>query len=228
MERHAAEAALGYIRDGMTIGLGSGKAINYLIEFISMGHFPTLKVTTNQLSTALQAKEKGLNLVPASLCDRLDYAFDTLNYMVKDITGVKVNTTVVCEDKMMAAMADHAVYLVDKAHVADILDDGIPVEVEVVKPALSYAARRLEEMNGRVFVEDPARRQQVMSAAGNYIIEVRFKQIDDLKALDLAISSIPGVVATSLFTDINAMALVYDKDNVEVLGNIEEDPQSVQ
>lgn len=189
MERHAAEAAISYIRDGMTIGLGSGKAVNYLIEFISMGNFSNLKVTTNQLATALQAKQKGLHLVPASLCESLDCTFDTLDYVVKDGTGIKVNTTVVCEDKMLAAMAKKTIFLADAKHLLEVFDDSIPVEVEVVRQALSYAAGRLETMGGRVFLEDPARRQQVMSSSGNYIIEARFKKAEDLKKLDLAIST---------------------------------------
>lgn len=228
MERHAAQAALSYIRDGMTIGLGSGQAVKYLIEFLSMEDYPNLKIVTNQLSTALAAKKRGLTLVPAALVESLDYTFDTLDYLIEASAGFKVNTTVLCEDKVLAAMAKKAVFMVDESHLIRAVDNSIPVEIEVVRPALSYVGSRLSTMGADVYLEDMHRRQQVKSSAGNFIIEARFTEPqEDLVKLNLGIRSIPGVVETSLFTGLNAAVVIYNREGVRVVDNAVDNMEAV-
>lgn len=222
MERHAAQAALDYIKDNMTIGLGSGRAVEYLIEFISMRNIPGLKVVTNSMATAIIAQKRGLDVIPSWMVKSLDYTFDSLDYVTKDLYGLKEKTSVIVEDKLLASMAKKFIMFVNEDNFGEVLTNGFVVEAEVAKPALSFAAGRLEEMNAAVAMSDPVSHEPVVSASGNYVIEAKFNTVQDLKALDLAISSIPGVISNSLFTNLNAAVLVYNKDEVKVFENAAE------
>lgn len=215
MERHAAEAALEYIHDDMTIGLGSGRAVQYLVEFISMANFSNLKIVTNRMDTALLAKKRGLTVIPCWMADKLDYAFDDLDYVVKDMSGAKTQGAIVVEDKLLACMADTFIEMVDKAHFVDVISDVLPVLIEVSKPALSYTQARLTRMGAQVVTMDPKTGLPSISPEGNYIIQAGFRNPGNLKELNAKICNTPGVVSTSLYTGKNSIAIVYDKDTVE-------------
>lgn len=216
MERHAAQAALELIHDDMTIGLGSGKAIEYLIEFISMTNFSNLKIVTNRMETAVLAQKRDLTVIPCWMVSKVDYTFDSVDYAVKDLYSLKNDDIVVVDDKILAEMADHFVEIVDRNNFAEILAPGFPIEVEVIQPAFSYTQRRLEELGASVAALNESN-HPFLSSNGNYVIEAGFKNVEDLKALNDKIMAIPGVISTSVYTGSNAMALVYDQNGVETI-----------
>lgn len=221
MEREAAQAALEYIRDGMTIALGSGRAIDYLIEFISMGHYKNLKITTNSLKTALEATKRDLNVVPCEVVREVDYAFESADAIFKDGSAIKQGLGAFVENKILAAMAKHFILIVDKANTVDYLTDAYPVQLEVVKPAISYVGYRLEEMDA-LDVILPDGSEPRVSPSGNYVISASFKMVEDLKKLEEALVSIPGVICTSILADLYTLALVYSPDGVETVEKVSE------
>ena len=52
MRREVAESALKMIRSNMTIGLGEGRMVEYLIEFIQYANID-VKVVTSSINTAM-------------------------------------------------------------------------------------------------------------------------------------------------------------------------------
>lgn len=229
MEQQAAQAALEYIRDGMTIGLGSGKVIEYLIQFISMNNYPHLKIVTNSLTTALEASKRELNVVPCEIVEHIDVAFEAVDALFKD-GAIKTDSGVLVEDKLIAAMADKFIVIVDKENLVENLTDAYPVKVSVIPAAVSFVKYRLEEMKARQVVL-PEDSHAVQSAGGNYVITATFRPVEDLKKLEEAIVSIPGVISTSLYTDLYSTMLVYSADGVETLeNNAEEDstPENIE
>ncbi|OLU38054.1 ribose-5-phosphate isomerase A [Ileibacterium valens] len=217
MERHAAQAALAYIRDDMTIGLGSGKAVEYLIEFISMENYSNLKIVTNNMHTALLAKKRGLTIVPSWMNASLDYTFDTLDYLVKDLSGGMKNSEPVVQNKILASMAKQMIFMVSRDNFGVIEEEAIPFQVEVEKEALGYVNGRLKEM-GAIVAEDSAEgRIPALSSNANYILSAKIRWNKDLASLNNELSDIPGIYATSLFTGLPVTALIYDKQGVETI-----------
>ena len=215
MDRHAAEAALSYIRDYMTIGLGSGKAIECLIEFIAMKNIPGLKICTNSMATAIKAKQRDLDVVPTWMVDHLDFTFDCLNFADKDLSGSKTDPMMLVENKLIASMADRFIVFVNKSDFGSVITDSLPVQVEVVKPAFSYASRKLADMGALVHAAKTDSSEPYISSCGNYILYADFKDVKSVKELNDAICEIPGVIETSLFTGLKTTALVYSAEGVE-------------
>lgn len=217
MERHAAQAALAYIRDDMTIGLGSGKAVDYLIEFISMEHYSNLNIVTHDLHTALLASKRGLHVVPSWMVSSLDYTFDTLDYLISDETAGYKKTTAVLQDKLLASMAKKVVFMVSADNLNNVVTDKLPFEVEVVKEAISYVTARLTEMGAAMALNAAEGDAPIVSSDGNYIISGNIAWTGTLADLDAKIKAIPGVYADSIFAGLDAIALVYNKESVETL-----------
>ncbi|MCF0259948.1 MAG: ribose-5-phosphate isomerase A [Erysipelotrichaceae bacterium] len=217
MERHAAEAAANLIRDYMTIGLGSGKGIEYLIEFIAAKNLDGLKIVTSSMATALKAKQRDLEVVPTWMVDHTDFTFDSVDFADRDLNSAKSDAQMIVENKLLASMADRFVLIVSKDSFNTVLTDGLPVQVEVVKPAFSYVTKRLAEMGASVHAVNTAYGEPFVSAQGNCLLYAVFKTYNSIDDLNLAIRTIPGTVDTSLFTGLNATAVVYDGYGVEII-----------
>nr|WP_304597734.1 hypothetical protein [Dubosiella newyorkensis] len=65
MKRKCAEQAYELIKEGMTIGLGAGETIEYLIEFINMGT-TDVKIVSPSMKTALLCKRHGFVIISTS------------------------------------------------------------------------------------------------------------------------------------------------------------------
>lgn len=217
MERHAAQAALGYIRDHMTIGLGTGKAVDYLIEFISMENFEGLKIVAADMSTALKCMRRELNLVPSSMVSSIDYTFDTLDYVFDDLSGSKNEVNAGLQDQLLAAMSRQFVFMADRSSLNKVITDDYPIQVEVCQDAYYFVSSRLTEMGGTVITNQSGKGSPDTSVNGNYVLNVSFKDVKSAAELSDQISEIPGVVATSVFSTDNAIGLIYDKEKVETI-----------
>ena len=68
MKKACAKAALQYIKDYTTIGLGGGSTISYLIEFIKEAGLK-VKIVTPSMVTAQKCIEKWIRS-PTSFCSR--------------------------------------------------------------------------------------------------------------------------------------------------------------
>ncbi len=217
MERHAAQAALAYIRDDMTIGLGSGKAVDYLIEFLSMENHSNLKVVTNNMHTAVLAQKRGLTVVPSWMTPSLDYTFDTLDYLEKDLSGGYKKAMPVVQDKILASMAKSLVFMVSRDNFGVLEEDSVSFQVEVAKEALSFVNAKLTEM-GAIVAEDAAEgRAPQLTSNANYVLSAKIRWNKDLASLNSELNSIAGIYSTSLFTGLPVTALIYDKLGVETI-----------
>lgn len=215
MERHAAQAALGYIRDHMTIGLGTGKAVDYLIEFISMEDYPGLKIVAPSIATARKCMERGLNLVPSSMVTSLDFTFDTLDFVFDDLSGSKKDVSAGLQDQLLAAMSGQFVFMADRSSLNTVVTDSYPIQVEVCRDAYSFVSAKLTEMGGNVITNQSGKGSPDASVNGNYVLNVSFRNVKSAADLSDAICDLPGVIATSVLSTPNTIALIYDGNGVE-------------
>ncbi|WP_297569521.1 ribose 5-phosphate isomerase A [uncultured Faecalibaculum sp.] len=213
MRRECAEAAYKMIRSGMTIGLGGGRTIQYLIEFINMGNLENIKVVTPSMATALACKSHGITVVPTWLTSSLDIAFDGCDQVDASLNTQKTAGAIHTQERIVAAMAKEYVVLVDSSKLVQKLTFEYPVAVEVIPEAFSFVKARLEQMGAQVaWRTGTGKDGGVMTDQGNPILDAAFSSVQDPAALNESISSIPGVVDTSLFVDVVTRAVVAQPD----------------
>jgi ribose 5-phosphate isomerase A len=187
MQRECAEAASRLIKNGMTIGLGSGRTIEYLVEFIQMANLK-VKVVTPSPQTALKCRSFGLTVVPFWLCSKLDLAFDECRQADADMNAVKDPQTLLPENELMFAMADQSIMLADAKDIVQKLTFEFPVAVIVKKEAFSYVLSALEAMGA----------QTAWTFNSYFMITAAFDKADPTQ-LKEKIQALPGVLETSLF-----------------------------
>lgn len=196
----------------MTIGLGAGETIEYLIEFINMGT-ANVKVVSPSMKTALLCKRHGIEVIPTWLCEHIDIAFDGCNQIDKSLQCIKTLGALHTQEKMIGAMADQYIILADENKFVEQVDFQVPLAVEILKDGFSYVLKTLFDMGLRAKARITNDKDgYVITDGGNLIVDVDFQSVKDPIETNKAICNILGVIDTSLFCDQVTKALIAKVD----------------
>ena len=196
----------------MTIGLGAGETIEYLIEFINMGT-TDVKIVSPSMKTALLCKRHGIQVIPTWLCDHIDIAFDGCNQIDRSLNCIKTLGALHTQKKMIGAMADQYIILADENKFVEQVDFQVPLAVEILKDGFSYVLKTLFDMGLRAKARITNDKDgYVITDGGNLIVDVDFQSVKDPIETNKAICNILGVIDTSLFCDQVTKALIAKVD----------------
>lgn len=216
-----AEKALEYIKDGFTVGLGSGHASEHFIRALGARVRSGLRirgVPTSKASAEL-ATQLGIPLVSLDEAMPLDVTVDGADEVDPHLNLIKGWGHALVREKVVAAASRQLVILIGPEHVAekvvDVLGRRGKVPVEVVPFALPLCRRRLEQLG---YPAEPLRQgsEPFVTDNGNNILECRTAAISDAAALEQQMREIPGVVGTGLFLGMADVVLIQDGDKLEI------------
>lgn len=213
-------AAADLVKDGMTVGIGTGSTAAFFIE--ELGRRVKQGLNIRGVPTSYQARlrcyQYGIPLIDASLVDRLDIAIDgadEIDYSLNAIKGGGAANTI---EKIIAAMADEFVIIVDHSKLVEKLAVTFPVPVEVIPAALGLVMRKVRELGCRPELRMAVRKDgPVVTDNGNFMVDLYFDEAPDVYRLNRMLKSIPGIVETGLFLGMAHKALVGWEDGVEVM-----------
>ncbi|MDR0523210.1 MAG: ribose-5-phosphate isomerase RpiA [Candidatus Methanoplasma sp.] len=209
----AEKAVEDYVRDGMTVGLGTGTTADFAIRKIAelaAGGADLACVATSLASERL-ASSLGLKVSPLSDVECVDVTIDGADEVDPSLQLIKGLGGALLREKIVAAATVQEIIIVDESKLVGKLGSRCPLPVEVVAFGHSktkYALERqgcsaeLRMAGGEPFVTD----------GGNYVYDCRFPPIDSPFFLESRIDVIPGVVENGLFLNMAAAALVSHAD----------------
>jgi ribose 5-phosphate isomerase A len=188
-KREAAEAAAALVEEGMTVGLGTGTTVAYLLPALGSRRLGLRCVATSP-RTERAARAAGLAVEPFGAVDRFDLAIDGADQVAPDGWLVKGAGAAHTREKIVAATADRFVVIVDSTKPVPTL--GSPVPLELLAYGLASTVRRLEALG-------PVRRRDVGPSPDRGVICDYLGPVGDPAALSAALSAVPGVVEHGLF-----------------------------
>lgn len=217
MKQKCARKAFEMIKDGMTVGLGGGSTVAFLIQEIEKQNKPIRAVTPSQDTMEL-CMEHHIPLVPLELVDHIDIAFDGCDELDQNLNALKSCGGIHTREKIVASMAEDYVLLADEEKLKDKLAFQYPVTVEVIRPARKYVKKQLEAM-GAVVTERRygGKTGTLISDDGNYLMEAAFAQVEDTEKLFKELEGITGLVDHSLFYGIASKAVIAKKDTIDII-----------
>ncbi|MCG8442528.1 MAG: ribose-5-phosphate isomerase RpiA, partial [Caulobacterales bacterium] len=146
-KENAARAALGFIEDGMVLGLGSGTTAELFIEClgarIAEEDLIVRGVPTSD-ATARAAEAAGVPLGDIDQVQRIHLAVDGADEVDPMFNLVKGGGGRLLREKIVAEAADQFVVIVDESKVVDRLG-AFPLPVEVDRFGFTVTARRVFE-----------------------------------------------------------------------------------
>jgi ribose 5-phosphate isomerase A len=216
-KREAARAAIGLLPERGVVGLGSGSTAELFIEevgrLVASGR-ELVGVPTSEASRH-QAAALGIPLLDDSGPWSIDVCVDGADEVSDTLDLIKGGGGCHSREKIVNHAARINVVVVDESKLSARLGQKWAVPVEVL-PFGQESTRLWLEQHGRVSIRERAGRPFVTDS-GNFIYDVRAGAIDDPRALDLALRSIPGVVETGLFIARADIVVVAGADGVRQL-----------
>ena len=111
-KRLAAEAAAELVQDGMTVGLGTGSTVAYLLPVLAERDL-SLRCVATSVATEEQATELGLEVEAFDALVRLDIAIDGADQISPERWLVKGGGGAHTREKIVAAAAERFVVIAD-------------------------------------------------------------------------------------------------------------------
>jgi ribose 5-phosphate isomerase A len=202
-KRLAAEASAELVEDGMTLGLGTGSTVAYLLPALARRRLSVRCVATSP-RTEKAAIELGLRVEPFDTIDHFDLTIDGADQIAPDGWLVKGGGAAHTREKLVAAAARRFVVIADSTKPVDVLSAPIPLEL------LEYGLRATIARLGDVTLRDVPR-----SPDGGVIADYQ-SSFTDPDALAAHLSATPGVVDHGLFPpEMVATVIIARGDEIE-------------
>jgi ribose 5-phosphate isomerase A len=182
----AAEAAAGLVSSGMTVGLGTGSTVAFLLPALARRSLDILCAATSP-RTEHAARELGLKIEDLASIDHFDITIDGADQIAPDGWLVKGGGGAHTREKIIAAAADRFVVIADSTKPVPALHSPVPLEL------LSYGLRATMRLLAPVSLRDVP-----LSPDGGVIADYH-GPLEDPAALAARLSATPGVVDHGLF-----------------------------
>jgi ribose 5-phosphate isomerase A len=206
-KKAAAEAALRFIDDDMTVGVGTGSTVNFFIDALASKR---ARIKTAVASSEASAKRLRALQVPVSELndtDGCDIYVDGADEVTEHLAMIKGGGAALTREKIVAAASRRFVCIADASKLVGVLGR-FPLPVEVIPMARSFVARQLVKLTGGV----PELRAGVTTDNGNLVIDVRGLSILKPMELEADIGFIAGVVENGIFARRPADVLLLGTD----------------
>ena len=185
-KRAAAEAAAELVADGMTVGLGTGSTVAYLLPRLAARGLGIRCVATSP-GTEREARQVGLRVEPFDHLDLLDIAIDGADQVAPDGWLVKGGGGAHFREKIVAAAAERFVVIVDSGKRMEAL--AAPVPLELSGFGLRATLRALGE----------AELRDAPTTPDGGVLADYLGPVADPAGLAGRLEAIPGVVGHGLF-----------------------------
>ena len=185
-KRIAAEAAAELVEDGMSVGLGTGSTVAYLLPALA-GRRLRLRCVATSPGTEQAARELGLAVEPFDRLDRLDLAIDGADQVDPSRWLVKGGGGAHTREKIVAAAAARFVVIVSSDKLVERI--AVPVPVELLEFGLAATLRALA----------PVELRDTLRSPDGGVIADYLGPVDDPGELAARLAGTPGVVDHGLF-----------------------------
>jgi len=193
MKQAVAKAALEYVKPDTIVGIGTGSTANYFIDYLAEMKGKIEGTVASSEASAERLKGHGIPVYDLNMVDEIDVYVDGADETTHQKHLVKGGGGALTREKIVAAVANRFVCIVDDTKVVSLLGK-FPLPVEVIPMARSYVARQLVKLGG-----EPVYREGFTTDNGNIILDVHNLQIMEPTRLEQALNNVTGVVTNGIF-----------------------------
>lgn len=209
------------IRSGEVIGIGTGSTVDAALiaigARIQSEGLRVLGVPTSYES-AWKCSEMGISVCAPESVSRLTWGFDGADEVDPELRVIKGKGGAMLREKIVAALCDRFVVIVDESKLVSRLGERTAVPVEVVPGARRLVESALVTLGAQSVVlrqAGPGKHGSVITEAGNVILDATFPSIG--ATLEREIKSLVGVVESGIFNAMAHEVIVAGSSGIRVL-----------
>ena len=212
LKRAVARAALAHVVAGKIVGVGTGATARMFIDALAEMKDRFAGAVASSEDTRIRLEAHGIKVFDLNDVSELPVYIDGADEISAEMHMIKGGGSALTREKIVAAVADKFVCIVDSSKLVDVLGR-FPLPIEVIPMASAHVARELAKLGGT-----PVLREGVVTDNGNLIIDLKGLQILDPVDLEMRINQITGVVTNGLFAARPAnICLLGTSDGVRTL-----------
>ncbi len=220
LKRQAGEAAAALVTSGMRLGLGTGstadEATRAIARRLADGRLRNIVAVTTSRATEQLAASLAIPLSTLAETPALDLAIDGADEIDPRLDLVKGLGGALVREKIVACAAARFVVVADASKCVQRLGDRAPLPVAVLPFAWQTHLAALRSLGAEPTLRLGPDGEAVVTDDGLLVIDARFPHgIIDPRGLDAALRARPGIVASGLFLDLAAQAIIAGSDGVE-------------
>jgi len=189
----AAQAALEFVPDGATIGVGTGSTVDLFIDALAARRDRLAGAVSSSAASTARLRAAGIEVVDLNASGDLEVYVDGADEATRHGYLIKGGGGALTREKIVAAASRRFVCIVDGSKMVDVLGR-FPLPVEVIPMARSYVAREIAKRGGQ-----PVWRESFVTDNGNQILDVHGLSILDPVAMERELNQLTGVVTVGLF-----------------------------
>jgi len=206
-KRNAAKAAIEFIEPGMTLGVGTGSTVNFLIELLPEIRHKIDRVVSSSIASTTILEANGFEVSTLNEVGDYDLYIDGADESNKRLQLIKGGGGALTREKVLAAAARRFICIADDTKLVGMLGS-FPLPIEVLPMAQELVSRRMLKMRGQ-----PIWREGFVTDNGNHILDVHDLQISNPLEMEARINRIPGVVTVGIFAHRPADILLLGNDD---------------
>lgn len=205
VKKALAEKILDKIKDGQTIGFGSGTT-SY-ITAVKIGEKvkkENLHITAIPTSNEIKEVCEHYGIKIGNLIENeIDWAFDGADEAeLKNKWLIKGKGKAMFKEKLNIIASPKTYILVDNTKIVDYLGQKCKVPIEVFPQALKYVSSELERLGAKDIT------YRGFTENNNGILDVKFDKIE--KNLEKQVKAITGVIESGLFLEYNNIEIIKE------------------
>ena len=192
--------ALKLVRDGHTIGLGSGRAATVLVKSLSKlvklkGY--NIRGVPTSLQIKLTAEKEGIPLVEADQVEYIDVVFDGADQIDSQGYVIKGGGGALLRENILFGLAKKVIVMADRTKFVKNFTCAVPVEVHPL--ARNTVTRSIIQMGGSPKIRSLDRGYPFFTENGNIILDCDFGTIKNPRILSGKIKQTAGVLESGIF-----------------------------
>ncbi len=224
LKRQAAAAALGEVRAGMRLGLGTGSTAREFVDLLGArvrDGFDCICVPTSEV-TAAQARGLGIRLTTLDETPELDLTVDGADEIGPGLALIKGAGAALLREKIVATASKAMIVIADGTKLVPMLGH-FPLPIEVNRFGLRATQLAVEAVlarhggEGAVRLRTGTSGEPVVTDGGHLLLDAFFGRISNPEALSTDLHRVPGVVEHGLFLKLCTRAYVAGTDGVEII-----------
>lgn len=225
-KQNAALAALDFVEDGMTLGLGSGSTAEIFMEHLGERVAGGMRVqgVPTSARTAECARENGIPLADSNKIERINLTIDGADEVDPGFSLIKGGGACLLREKIIAHASDRMVVIVDQNKMVDVLG-AFPLPIEVDPFGMALTAEKIYnallksgcEAGQTVLRQKKDGSGPLVTDGGHYILDSRCRKIPSPADTAALLAAIPGVMEHGLFIDLADVIVIGESDHAKVM-----------
>lgn len=213
MKQQVGKAAADRVQSGTIVGLGTGSttayALQYIGERIAKGELKDIKGVPTSFQAEVLAKQYNIPLTTLDDIDHIDIAIDGADEVDPNKNLIKGGGAAHTREKIVDCLATQFIVVVDSSKLVEKLGSTFLLPVEVIPMAKTPVMKAIEKLGGKPTLRMGVKKAgPVITDQGNFVIDVKFDNIENPAELEKTLNNIPGVLENGLFVGVADVILV--------------------